>query len=94
MSLTPFLQDAVWKTSLGGYPVTYTSVNIKCRFVPKQKAILQANGTMKLSSAIVRCAEAVLANDRIIYANKDSLVLAVNPVIGLGGETIEYEVIL
>jgi hypothetical protein len=95
MSLTPFLQDAVWRRpSLVGYPVTYTNTDIKCRFVPKQKTILQANGTMKLSSAIVRCAEAIVANDRIIYAGKDSLVLAVNPIIGIGGEIIEYECIL
>jgi hypothetical protein len=55
---------------------------------------LQANGTLKLSSAIVRCAEAVAANDRIIYLGKDSLVLNVNPIIGIGGEILEYEVIL
>ncbi len=94
MSLTPMLQDATWRQNLGGYPITYSNVAIKCRYVPKQKTILKADGTLKLSSAIVRCAEAVAANDRIIYGGKDSLVLNVNPIIGIGGEIIEYEVIL
>jgi hypothetical protein len=92
--LTPKNQDATWRKNIGGYPVNYADSDIQCRYVPKQKTILQANGTLKLSSAIVRCAEAVSANDRIIYGGKDSLVLAVNPIIGLGGEILEYEVIL
>lgn len=94
MSLTPMLQDAVWKANNGGYPVTYTSTNIKCRYVPKQKTIIKADGTLTLSNALVRCSSAVKANDRIVYGGKDSLVLNVNPIIGIGGEIIEYEVIL
>lgn len=94
MSLTPFAQDATWRKNNGGYPVTYTDTAIKCRFVPKQKTILKKDGTLTLSSALVRCAEAVSANDRIVYLSKDSLVLNVNPIIGIGGEIIEYECIL
>jgi hypothetical protein len=87
-------QDATWRKNNGGYPVTYTDTAIKCRYVPKQKTILKKDGTLTLSNAIVRCAEAIAANDRIVYLGKDSLVQNVNPIIGIGGEIIEYEAIL
>ena len=92
--LTPKNQDATWRKNLGTYPATYTDTAIKCRYVPKQKTILKKDGTLTLSSALVRCDEAVSANDRIVYLSKDSLVLNVNPIIGIGGEIIEYECIL
>ena len=94
MSLTPMKQSVTWKSNLGGYPVTYTSTTINCRYQAKQKTILQANGTMKLTQAVIRCAEAVKANDRIVYSNNDSLVILVNAITGLGGQVIEYEVFL
>jgi hypothetical protein len=94
MTLTPMRQSATWKANNGGYPVTYTSTTIKCRYQPKQKTIMQANGTMKLTQAVIRCAEAVKANDRIVYNNNDSLVILVNGITGIGGDIIEYEVYL
>jgi hypothetical protein len=94
MSLTPLCQQCTHKVSLGGYPETFSSTTIACRYQAKNKMILQASGTMKLSQAFVRTDVAVKAGDRLVYNLKDSLVLQVNAITGIGGEIIEYECIL
>lgn len=94
MSLTPLCHSCTHKVSLGGYPETFSSTTISCRWHAKQKMILQSTGTMKLSQAFVRTDVAVKAGDRLVYGGKDSLVLQVNAITGIGGEIIEYECIL
>ncbi|MCZ7406287.1 MAG: hypothetical protein O8C67_15355 [Candidatus Methanoperedens sp.] len=94
MVLTPMRQSASWKSRTGsdGYTDTYSSSTIACRFQPKQRTILKADGTLILSSAVIKCAEAIKANDRITINSKESVVLTVNDIIGLGGGVIEREV--
>jgi hypothetical protein len=93
MVLTPMRQDAVWLHATGsdGYQDTYSTNNIKCRFSQETKTVKKPDNVEVISSAVVRCAEAVQANDRITYDSHNYLVLSVREITGPGGGVIERE---
>ena len=91
-SLTYYPHSITWKQSLGGYPETFSSTTVSCRYQPKQKLILQADGKQKLSQAMIRTASAIQAGDRITYGSIDSLVISSSAVLDIAGSVMEYEI--
>lgn len=99
MSLELMNMALTWKQALPNtYPPAFTTSTIMGKYRQKQKLVMKANsdGTaaFTMSSAIVNCHEPVQVNDRIAYGGRESLVIASRPLLGVGNEIIEYEVML
>jgi len=94
MVLTPLRQSCTWRSRTGsdGYGPTYTNYTIACRFQRIQKSYQKPDGTIGIYKATIRCAEAVKANDKIIYGGIESIVLDVVDIPGPAGGIIEREV--
>ena len=99
MSLELMNMPMTWRAVVpDSYPPSFNNTSIMGKYRAKQKLVLKANadGTaaFTMSSAIVNCHEAVQANDRIVYNGKDSIVISSRPILGVGNQVIEYEVML
>lgn len=88
-------QTFTWKerTGSGLYGHTYTPhEGVACRFVKQTKLVKRPNSQEVISTAVIRCAVPVKADDLIIFDGVTYPVLSVEAITGPGGGVIEYEV--
>lgn len=99
MSLAGLLNQTITIYTKSGYnaygreSVSDVGNQIKARFQPKTKRVLEANGQVLKIDAICFVAATVSVNsdDKVAYGSEKYKVLAVYPVPGANGETHHKE---
>lgn len=88
-------QTATLKTTISyneyGEPVASEKV-ISCRFEMKRKLVRDKQGNEVVSEATMYCIEPISPDDRIVYNNKEYIVIAVSEIVDLDGNIVYYEV--
>lgn len=88
-------QTATLRTTVSyneyGEPVP-SEKTISCRFEMKRKLVRDRQGNQVVSEATMYCIEPINPDDRIVYNNKEYIVIAVSEIVDLDGNIVYYEV--
>lgn len=74
-----------------GEPIANEKI-IPCRFEMKRKLVRDRQGNQVVSETTMYCIEPINPDDRIVYNNKEYIVIAVSEIVDLDGNIVYYEV--